>query len=323
MSESGGIETDGVALAFMKATVHDFREEIRKFVGIYGVLQEKDRTVDALDRIRQQFAELGNKADDEIDLAGAALLVSKLAYPQMAEAEYVERLNEMGGRLRQRIQDEADPVKKLGELNRLLFEEEKFRGNTENFYDPDNSFLNRVLDRKTGLPITLSLVQMEVGKRAGMNIRGIGMPGHFIAAYYYGPGRIFTDAFNRGEILTEQECERRIAERVGPGVENAERFLRPVTSREFLVRMLRNLKGIAAHIGDDLLAFQLIHWILTLLPDSPDELRERGYLYEIMGNADMATADLVHCLEIFPDAPDADEIVEKINALKVQPTQIH
>jgi regulator of sirC expression with transglutaminase-like and TPR domain len=279
--------------------------------------------VDALDRIRQQFAELGNKADDEIDLAGAALLVAKLAYPKMAEAEYVERLDEMGGRLRRRIRNETAPVKKLGELNRLLFEEEKFRGNTENFYDPDNSFLNRVLDRKTGLPITLSLVQMEVGKRAGMNIRGIGMPGHFITAYYYGPGRIFTDAFNRGEILTEQECEQRIAERVGPGVENAEWFLRPVTSREFLVRMLRNLKGIAAHIGDDLLAFQLIHWILTLLPDSPDELRERGYLYEIMGNADMATADLVHYLEIFPDAPDADEIVEKINALKVQPTQMH
>ncbi len=279
--------------------------------------------MDALDRIRQQFAELGNKADEEIDLAKAALLVAKLAYPGMNEAEYIKRLDEMGERLVQRIGDETDPVRKLGELNRLLFEEENFRGNAEDYYDPDNSFLNSVLDRKKGLPITLSLVQMEVGKRAGMNIRGIGMPGHFITAYHYGPGRILTDAFNRGEILTEQECERRIAERFGPDYEEADFFLRPVTSREFLVRMLRNLKGIAAGIGDDLLAFQLIHWILTLLPDSPDELRERGFIYEIMGNADMATADLVHYLEIFPDAPDAEEVVEKINALKVHPTQIH
>ena len=278
--------------------------------------------MDALDKIRKQFSKLGNKADDQIDLAKAALLISKLAYPKIEETEYLKRFDEMGERLRKRVENETDPVRKVGELNRIVFEEEKFHGNTKDYYDPDNSFLNRVLERKKGIPITLSLVQLEVGKRGEMDIRGIGLPGHFITAYYHPLGRIFTDPFNHGEMLTEQECKRRIVEHLGQ-VSNVGQFLRPVSSREFLVRMLRNLKAIFASIGDDLLAFQMIHWILTLVPHSPDELRERGYLYEMMGNSEMATADLGRYLEVFPEAPDAEDVMEKINQLKIRSTRIH
>ena len=246
--------------------------------------------LDSLDEIRERFAEYGTKADHEIDLARAALLISKLAFRNLDENECLARLDDMGGRLYKRIGNETDPIRKVAELNRLLYEEEKFQGNLSNYYNPENSFLSRVLELKTGIPITLSLVQMEVGKRAGMDIRGIGLPGHFITAYYHGAGRIFLDAFNQGEILTEGECRRRIADRLGPDrEEEAERFLQPVGPRDFLVRILRNLKGIYTGMGKDMLVFQMIHWILVLVPDSFDELRERGLIYESMGNAGMAS----------------------------------
>ena len=134
----------------------------------------KDRILDSLDKIREQFAEYGNKADHEIDLARAALLISKLAFRDLDENECLDRLDDMGKRLYRRIENETDPIRRVGELNRLLHDEEKFHGNLSDYYNPENSFFSRVLERKTGIPITLSLVQMEVGTRAGMDIRGIG-----------------------------------------------------------------------------------------------------------------------------------------------------
>ena len=171
--------------------------------------------------------------DDRINLARGALLIAKAAYPDLDESYYLGRLNRMATGLTNQITAKMNSVDTITRINHILFDKEKYHGNRENYYDPDNSFLNRVLDRRTGIPITLSLIYIEVAGRLGLDVRGIGLPGHFITALFHESGKIFIDPFNRGEIRTDDDCRAIILNHLGETGASDPHWLEPIGRKEF------------------------------------------------------------------------------------------
>lgn len=259
----------------------------------------------------------------KIDLARAALLMARIEYPHLDESFYLDRLEDMAVRLRSRISGKSSPEILLGEVNRLLFEEEGFRGNLRYYLDPRSYLLNQVLDRKLGNPLSLSLVFMEVGRKAGLDVRGIGLPGQFITALYKDTRKILIDPFNQGRMLSEERCRRMVLERYGDSKPFETSFLNPVGPKYILGRLLRNLKTFYQHMGKDLKAFQVIEWILALNPEATIELRERALLYEGLGDADRAVRDLVRYLELSPAAEDEEMIRNTIARHKKKTIRPH
>lgn len=269
------------------------------------------------------FKKMALSPDDLIDPARAALLIARIAYSDLDESFYLAQIETMAVRLKARIAGSTDIRLAAGEMTRLLFEEEGFRGNSKDYYDPDNSFLNCVLDRRIGIPITLSLLLMEVGRRAGLTVRGIGLPGHFIAGLYGEEGRILIDAFYRGAILDEDECRRRVAHHYGDWNALGANILDPVRPKEMLARLLRNLKGIYRRTGDDMKLFQVLEWIISLNPETAVEYKERGLLYENLGASDRAVKDFRKYLSLSPHAEDAEEIRTRIEILEQDVSRFH
>ncbi|MBT8367427.1 MAG: transglutaminase-like domain-containing protein [Deltaproteobacteria bacterium] len=279
--------------------------------------------MDLTDTIDNEFSQLASLADDRIDLAHGALLIAKAAYPDLNESLYLERLDRMASRVKLDMTANTKSEDIITKLNYILFEQEKFRGNRENYYDPDNSFLNRVIDRKTGIPITLSLIYIEVAGRLGLDVRGIGLPGHFITALYHASGKIFIDPFNRGEIRTVDECLEIVRANKGKTVTSDLQWLQPIGRKELLARMLRNLKLIYARQDNDVMLFKTIHWILTLQPEAPAELSARAMLYEAMGNPSRAVKDWQRYIANIGDHESVTKIRARIDYLKKQPSRIH
>lgn len=269
-----------------------------------------------LEEIREHFASVSKLPDAQIDLTDAALLIARIAYPHLDTAKCRQYLGQLAQRLKERIAPSSSAGDMLMEMNRILYDEEGFRGNHQDFFDPDNSFLNRVIDRRLGIPISLSLVCMAVGRRAGLRVHGISLPGHFITALSHPGGTLYMDPFNRGEILSEDECRQRVRVRRGDAAARGSDWMIPAGNRAILIRMMRNLKGIYQSLNHSLKVFEMVQWILMLDPDSPLELRDRGLLYETLGNTAQAVADLERYLTVAPEAPDRDLIEDKISALR-------
>jgi regulator of sirC expression with transglutaminase-like and TPR domain len=283
----------------------------------------EDSFMSHLEAIRNEFADLVGKPEEEIDLVEAALLIARIAFRDLSVTHCTELLDRWAERLRNSLGDSASAGDILIHLNRILFDEEGFRGNQQNYYDPQNRFLNRVLERKLGIPITLSLVYSEVGRRAGFPVYGIALPGHFITGLLHASGTLFIDPFNRGEILTEGECQERVKARYGQQAALDPSWKKPAGKKVILKRMLRNLKAIYRHLEQDLQVFEMIQWILAVDSDSPDELKERGLLYETMGNDAFAVRDLEHYLEVAPAADDRELITQKIDLLRQSQRRTH
>jgi regulator of sirC expression with transglutaminase-like and TPR domain len=279
--------------------------------------------VHSIDTIDQEFSRFASLDDERIDLAHGALLIAKTVYPDLNAPLYLERLDRMAGRVKLDVTANSEPADIITRVNHVLFEQERFRGNRENYYDPDNSFLNRVLDRKTGIPITLSLIYIEVGRRLGLDVRGIGLPGHFITALYHPSGKIFIDPFNRKKICTVDECLQIVRTFRGNAVAADLHWLQPIGRKELLVRMLRNLKLIYAQQDDDVMLFKTIHWILTLQPDASAERSERAMLYEAMGNPSRAVKDWQRYIAHIDDHKIAAKIRARIKNLEKQQSRIH
>ncbi len=279
--------------------------------------------MDLSDTIDQEFSQFASLDDERIDLAHGALVISKAAYPDLNASLYLERLERMAASVKLDLTVDSDPADIAARLNHTLFEQERFRGNHEDYYDPDNSFLNRVLDRKKGIPITLSLIYIEVGRRLGLDIRGVGLPGHFITALYHASGRIFIDPFNRGEIRTVDECIQIVRTHVGNAVAPDIHWLQPIGRKEILVRMLRNLKLIYAQQNNDVMLFKTTHWILTLQPEASAERSERAMLYEAMGNPSRAVKDWERFIAHIGDPKIVTQIRARIENLKKQPSRVH
>ncbi len=254
--------------------------------------------------------------DSAIPLAEASLILACEEYPQLEISPYLDMLDKMAEAAAQKLSPSDSPMETTRKINSVLFEDFEFRGATGDYYDPRNSFFNDVLDRRIGIPITLSTVYMEVARRLKFPIVGVGMPGHFIVKYADRSEEFFLDPFNRGEILTRDDCRNRIYEQYGDAVEFHERMLGRVTHRQILWRMLNNLKEIylKAHAFDKGLA--IVDMILMVDPEEIPQFRDRGLLRLQLRQFGGAIRDLEHYVKSSPNAPDREEIENHLKDLR-------
>ncbi len=257
-----------------------------------------------------------NRPEEEIDLATAALLIAREEYQRLQIPLYLNRLDRMAEEIAADLGAKREPHQVIQHLNFYLFVQQGFQGNREEYYDPRNSFLNEVLDRKTGIPITLSLLYMELGKRLGVSIAGIGLPGHFIVGYQTGTAMLLIDPFHRGKILEEKDCAALLTEIYGQRIPFQKSFLTPVTPKQFLTRMLNNLKSIYIHLQELGKAITTVEYLLMVNPHAYEELRDRGMLHYQMKAYPEALSDLVSYLNSLPEARDASLVQRNITALK-------
>lgn len=268
---------------------------------------------------RARFAEVVQKPEPEIDLAAAALLIAAEEYPQLAPEPYLRRLDELAERARDRLWDETAPIVMLQEVSRVLFEEEGFRGNRMEYYDPRNSFLNDVIDRRMGIPITLSIVYLEVGWRLGIPLHGVNFPGHFLVRYAGEAVQLLVDPFQSGMVRFEDEAQDLLDHVYGGSVRMQPDFLRVADRRAVLVRLLGNLKGNYLNRRDDMRALSAIERILLVRPDSADDERDRGIVLTRLGRDRDAAAALQRYLDLVPDAPDTARVQLLLEQLETEP----
>lgn len=264
---------------------------------------------------RQHFYQEVQQPDKQINLERAALYIAQEEYLDLDVDEYLNALDTMADDIREQLPIESYPLKILKTINHYLYENLGFAGNIEDYYDPRNSFLNDVIDRRTGIPITLSLVYLAIAQRLDFPMVGIGMPGHFLIRPIQEDMDIFVDAFSQGEILFPQDCQDRLNQMSGQSVEMQPQFLAAVTSRQFLARMLTNLKATYLNRGEMEKVLAAIERILLLFPNAAFELRDRGILYFRMNRWIEARQDLEAYLDALPMADDRDTIRKLLNRI--------
>ncbi len=260
---------------------------------------------------RQLFMHEVRQPDEYIDLERAALYIAQEAYPNLDIEEYVAALDTMAEEVRERLPVEDYPLRTLQVLNQYLYEDLGFQGNQDDYYNPKNSFLNDVIDRRTGIPISLSLLYLSLAQRIAFPMVGVGLPGHFLIRPLQHQMEIFVDAFDQGEILFAQDCEALLQKMFGDRLVMREQFLAPVTQRQFLARMLTNLKAIYAAEANLEGVLAAVERILILFPDAPVELRDRGMILFRLQRWVEARQDLEQYLFMLPTAADR-RIVENI-----------
>ena len=254
--------------------------------------------------------QVGHDVEDErIDLLRAALTIARTEYPQLDIDSYISRVDAIARRVAARIRDIGDTAQTIYALNTVLFKEEELRGNRDNYYDPRNSFLNDVLDRRLGIPITLALIYMEVARRIGFPLFGVGMPGHFLLKHYDVEGRqVLIDAFNGGHILSAKDCRQRLHEIYEGQLTFQPEFLMSVSRRQMLTRILNNLKTIYLSTRNFRKALPIVDLVLVIYPRSPEDVKQRALLRYSLGQMRGAIEDLDDYLKMSPEASDADEI---------------
>jgi regulator of sirC expression with transglutaminase-like and TPR domain len=252
---------------------------------------------------RLYFSQL-SRQDALFSLAEAALYIALEEYPELEIQTYLQRLDTMAAEVSQQLPSEPYPLKILKTINHYLFETLGFQGNEQDYYDPRNSFLNEVLDRRMGIPITLSLVYLEVAHRIGFPMTGVNFPGHFLIRPEQEGMELWVDPFHQGEILFPEDCKNRLEAIYQQPVELRPEFFEAIAPRQFLVRMLNNLKHIYLNQGDLLRCLAACERILLVDPDTVMEKRDRGVLYYQLGRWVEARQDLEDYLGQIPQAPD-------------------
>jgi regulator of sirC expression with transglutaminase-like and TPR domain len=257
------------------------------------------------DAWRNYFEQVVSKPEGEIDLAEAALILASDEYPELDIAYYVARLDGMAKTLGERLAPEREARATIDALVSYLFEELEFHDNTDEYYDPRNSYLNEVLERRTGLPITLSVVVLALARRLDLPIVGVGLPGHFMVKWMEPAREIIFDPFHGGEILDVRGVEQRLRE-IQPLVPFHASWLAPVGTKYILMRMLQNLKAVFVRQEELERARQVVDKLLLLDPRAGDEIRDMGLLSLRLGAFRQAAISLEQYLLSHADAPDAD-----------------
>jgi regulator of sirC expression with transglutaminase-like and TPR domain len=282
-------------------------------------------------RALHAFADLVAGPDASIDLAQAALLIACSEYAELVPARYLQQIDELAQRVRTLLglapplaggsaappaQDAQQLLDVIGALNEVLFQQERFQGNREDYYNPANSFLNDVLERHTGLPITLSLLYIEVGRRVGVRFEGIGLPFHFVVGCLLPQGRIYIDPFEAGRIYNARECRERVRRMPGNRGKLYAQWFEPIGARNLLARLLNNLKHIYITAEDYARALVMCDHLVLLLPQAPLERRERGAVHLQLKHYTRALQDLSAYAELAPAGQDTEEIRRQIKTLR-------
>ncbi|MCK8501281.1 MULTISPECIES: SirB1 family protein [Myxococcus] len=240
----------------------------------------------------------------------AALAIATLDRPELDAPACLHMLDVLACRVQveaERLHDKGEALAPLRALRHVLSDIEGFRGNEDNYHSPENSFLDQVLERKLGLPITLSVVYLEVARRAGIALYGVPFPGHFLVAHDAGDHKLVMDPFHQGDILTEHGCEE-LLKRVAPQLKFDRSMLAPAPVELIAYRMLSNLRRVYLGREDRERGLAVVDLLLLLAPDHPGELRTRAALLANLGAYRAALRDVERCLELSPEAPDRERL---------------
>jgi regulator of sirC expression with transglutaminase-like and TPR domain len=266
-----------------------------------------------------RFEQFAANPTEPLDLSLGALLIAQDEYPDLPIEDYRARLNEFSRCIGARLSTNAGVEERLLRLNDFLFDEQGFSGNPDDYYDPRNSFLNDVLDRKLGIPISLSVLYLDVGRRLQLPLEGVSFPGHFLVKLPTVEGDMVLDPYAGGAPLSEEDVLERLEELSGqpsPGRERLPELLLTAGHRDILVRLLRNLKSIYAHRELWQRALTATCRLLTLEPYLPEEVRDRAAFYEKLECVRAAAADYQRYLELNPYAADGPIVRGRLIALE-------
>jgi regulator of sirC expression with transglutaminase-like and TPR domain len=261
-----------------------------------------------------------------INLAEAALLCAQDAYPELDIPDTIKRIDGLAETLRRRLPADFSTTHRLLALNNYLFQELGFSGDAENYYDPRNSFLNDVLARKTGIPITLSILYIEIGTRLGLKLKGVSFPGHFLVKIRVTGGELVLDPFDGGRSLSEEDLRERLARFTGEEAAQTlplEEFLESASPRQILARLLRNLKAIYLEAKDLDRALTVMNRLVILLPDVPEERRDRGLTYAELECPRAAADDLGFYARERPLADDAEKIAAQLAVVAISAAKLN
>jgi len=270
-------------------------------------------------RAAERWERLAASRPEEASLAEGALLIAAEEYDGLDVDRYLGRIGEMGATLKARLRSDISTTDALIALNRYVFDELGFSGNAEDYYDPRNSYLNDVIDRKLGIPITLAVLYIEIGRRIGLRLHGVSFPTHFLVKCTLREGAIVLDPYARGASLGVDDLRQRlkgVAKDVELHPELIARLLTAAAPSEIFARMLRNLRAIHAGNGESLKALAASNRILALVPDAAEEYRERGDLYAKLECYRAAVTDLRQYLKLKPQAGDTGRVAGRVAELE-------
>lgn len=271
----------------------------------------RERRIEA----RQQL-ELLLGAGAGFDIVDAAAWVAAEEYPELEVERLLARVRLISAEGARRADDLSNPFARLETLRSYLFDELGFRGNEKEYNDPRNSFLNEVLDRRLGNPLTLSVLFLDVARASGFDARGVGLPGHFVARVSYGGRSVFVDPYHAGQVISEDDCRQLVSRTTGRPSLFRRSLLQGTDERSMLTRLLLNLKYIYVKSEDFPRALAAVERLLLIAPDDPTEIRDRGFLHAHLGRPGAAVSDLESYLALTPDARDADSVRGRVAWLR-------
>jgi regulator of sirC expression with transglutaminase-like and TPR domain len=266
--------------------------------------------------IRDDFARAVGRPERSLDLARAALLVAAEADPNVDIDHQLHTLESWAAELRARLEPGWNNLQKLARLRSFVFEELGFKGNSQDYFSPSNSLLHEVMERRSGVPLTLSIIFMELGWRIGIPFEGVGFPGHFLVRLAGEPRDLVLDPFNHGRTMHEDDCRRLLDEVTGGRIEYDGRLLASVTKRDIITRLLRNLKGAYLRAHQDEGALAAVERLLLIDPADLDEVRDRALLLYRLHRYGPALEGLTTYLAGRPEAPDRDAMEHHIASLR-------
>ncbi len=241
-----------------------------------------------------------------------------LDHPDLNIEKYIQKINQMGRTLRESISDVKNPTYLISILNEFLFDNLGFVGEVDDYYNPKNNFLNEVIDKKSGLPITLSILYVEIAKFIGLDLKIIGFPSHVLVKYNE---EMILDPFNDGRLLSVEDLQEILDRNFDGQIDFVPEFLDEMTTEQVLVRLARNLKNSYFQSYANEKALKCVNMTLAIEPESPEDVRDKGILEEKLLNHDTALKYLNQYLEINPNAEDVDFILELIRTIKTKISQ--
>lgn len=277
------------------------------------------------DAVLEKFRDIVTAEDENINLVEAALVIASNEYPDLDIDACLHALVMMVDELQLQVLGCEDTDDIIETMNRYIFDELGFSGNLINFNDPRNSFFNDVLERRLGIPLTLSILYMELGNRIGLDIRGVSFPGHFLVKLVRDGRELVLDPFAGGIILDEDELRQRLRHfsRKGRRRWDLQQLLQPASNRAILARMLRNLKNLYFEAEDYEHALEMVNFLLVLKPAAVSEIRDRAYIHDQLDCFRAAIEDYQQYLLLSPEADDASYIQTRLTDLKLSAERLH
>ena len=269
------------------------------------------------DSLRAQL----NRPEPDIDLMYSALLLAAMAHPGLKVTHYLKLIETWGATLKARASSRTPPAARLAALNAFMFGELGFRGNREDYYDPRNSYLNEVLERRLGIPITLAVVYMSLGQHLSLDIRGVAFPGHFLTLLDVEDETLVLDPFNEGATLSQADLASRLKDLSEASAASVSRYLKAASNTQILLRMLANLKAIYYQRNEATKTLEVINQLLLIDPELTDEYRDRGLVLYALDCHRAAISDLVQYLARRPKAEDAPAVEQLLVSLKEDDNQ--